>query len=289
MLAGLRGQLACIPIFMTLVACSNNDFAESARVYEKGMFFGGVAGDEPHSVLAARKILSAGGSAADAATAMYFSLAVTLPSAASLGGGGSCLVYSPKNKRSPQKIEALEFFSRPPTTIPSTATRPSAVPGNPVGIFALHTRYGRMPWREMVAVGEKLARFGTQISRALLNELKPIEAALFEDLSSSAVFGGVTGVSPNEGDMLVQLDLANTLSNIRVNGPVDFYRGKFAKLLVNRVNAAGGSLSLEDLNNYKPRWVKTISMELDRKIFSRNRAHFVPPPAPAESAVTHTA
>ena len=280
MLHDLRGQLACMLLLTNLIACSGNEFAEGAGSYVKG-FYGGVAGDEPYSVLEARKVLTAGGSAADAATAMYFSLAVSLPSAASLGGGGSCMVYRPKDKRTPQKIEVLEFFSRQPLSIPSTATRPSAVPGNPMGIFALHTRYGRLPWREMVSIGEKLARFGIKITRALLSELKPIEGALLQDPASRKIFRGAKGDSPEEGKILRQLDLANSLSKIRVNGPLDFYRGKFAQLLVDRVNAAGGSLSSEDLRSYRPRWVETMSMELDSTIFRRNKAHFVPPPAAA--------
>lgn len=280
MLHDPRGQLACILVVMNLIACSGHDLAEGAKSYVKG-FYGGVAGDEPYSVLGARKILSAGGSAADAATAMYFSLAVTLPSAASLGGGGSCMVYRPKDKQASQKIEVLEFFSGKPSSISSTATRPSAVPGNPIGIFALHTRYGRKPWREMVAVGERLARFGFKMTRALWSKLNPIEGALLQDPASSIVFRGANGGSLKEGQVLRQLDLANTLSNIRANGPVDFYRGKFAQLLVDRVNATGGSLSLDDLRTYRPRWVDTISMEYKNKIFSRNKAHFVPPPAAA--------
>ena len=83
-----------------------------------------------------------------------------------------------------------------------------------------------------------------------------------------------------EGDFIRQPDLANAMSNLRVNGPVDFHRGKFAALFVERVRAAGGSLSLDDMRRYKPRWTETISMPFG-SFFKRNTAHFVPPPAAA--------
>ena len=78
---GLRRQLTYLLIPLFFSACSEKDLPEGYGGQVKE-FYGGVAGDEPRSVFEAHKILSAGGSAADAATAMYFSLAVTLPSSA---------------------------------------------------------------------------------------------------------------------------------------------------------------------------------------------------------------
>ena len=102
-------QLACVGLGVAIAACAHNDVELGTEGYVEG-FFGGVAGDEPRAVLEARKILSSGGNAVDAATTMYFTLAVTMPSAASLGGGGTCLVFRPGfNKKLPQKIEALQF------------------------------------------------------------------------------------------------------------------------------------------------------------------------------------
>ena len=284
---GLRRQLTCLLIPLFFSACSEKELPEGFEGYVKE-FYGGVAGDEPRSVLEARKILTAGGSAADAATALYFALAVTLPSSASLGGGGSCLVFRPKLQNPgwgkpifTQKIEALEFFTRSPSVIFSTTSRPSAVPGNIAGMFALHARYGRMSWSKLVVVGEKLARFGIQASRALLSDLEPVEGALNQDPVSNLIFHGPKGNPIKEGDYFQQIDLANTLSKIRMNGPIDFYRGKFAEFFVDRVNAAGGALSLEDLQNYRPRWVKPVSMEIGTSYFNKNKAYFVPPPAAA--------
>ncbi len=277
---GVPRQLACLGSVLLLAACSGSDVAPGTEGFVKG-FFGGVVGDEPRAVLEGRKILSSGGNAADAATTMYFTLSATLPSAASLGGGGTCIVYRPKLRSTiPQKIEALQFLNGRPAVVPASATRPSGVPGNPIGMFALHARYGYMPWRKVVSVGERLARFGAQVSRALLTDLKPVENALLQDAESRAIFKGTDGGPINEGDFLRQVDLANALSNIRANGPVDFYRGKFAALFVDRVQAAGGSLTLDDMRNYRPRWVDTVSMNVGG-LLKADRAHFVPPPAAA--------
>ena len=100
--------------------------------------FAAVSGDEPRSVIEARRVLKRGGTAADAATAMYFVLSVNLPSAASLGGGGVCLVFRPKTKKEAESIEVLEFFTKASKDNSLNAVRPSAVPGNPMGIYALH-------------------------------------------------------------------------------------------------------------------------------------------------------
>ncbi len=252
-----------------LSACGTAPEELGTEGYVQG-FIGGVAADEPRAVLEGQKILSAGGSAADAATAVYFTLAVTLPSKASLGGGGVCMVFDQKTK----KIEALDFLSRVPANIPVTASRPSAVPGNPLGIFALHTRYGRFQWASLVSIGEKLARFGTQASRTLVNDLKPIAGALVADAESRKVFLLQNGKVINEGNFMRQIDLSIALSSLRQNGPADFYRGKFAPILVEGVRQAGGSLSLNDLRAFKPVWKKTLT-----KKFGIHEIHFMPPPA----------
>jgi len=256
-------------IGLALSACGSSKEEIGTEGYVQG-FIGGIAADEPRAVLEGQKILSAGGSAADAATAIYFTLAVTLPSKASLGGGGVCLVFDAETK----KIEALDFLSRVPAHIPSSASRPSAVPGNPLGIFALHTRYGRFQWASLVSIGEKLARFGTQASRSLVSDLKPVAGALVADAEARKVFLQPNGKVIGEGTFIRQIDLSVALANLRTRGPADFYRGKYARSLVEAVRQAGGSLSLNDLKAFKPQWKKTISMK-----FGNHQAHFMPPPA----------
>ncbi|MDP6258510.1 MAG: gamma-glutamyltransferase, partial [Rhodospirillales bacterium] len=83
---------------MLLTSCGGPKEERGSEGYVRG-FIGGVAADEPRAVLEGQKILSAGGHAADAATAVYFTLAATLPSKASLGGGGVCLVHDNKTKK----------------------------------------------------------------------------------------------------------------------------------------------------------------------------------------------
>ncbi|CAN0574953.1 unnamed protein product [Laminaria digitata] len=104
--------------------------------------FGGVVSDEPRSALIGRDILSAGGNAVDAAVATYFALSVTYPGAATLGGGGMCVVYRGQD----ETVEAIDF--RP--ALFASGNRAVMIPGAVRGMFALHARYGRLKWEALL-------------------------------------------------------------------------------------------------------------------------------------------
>jgi len=253
--------------------CSSTDKPQQGVVGFVEGFLGGVAADEPRAATIGRDVLSAGGTAADAATAVYFALSVTMPSAASLGGGGVCIVHDWKTK----KTETLDFLARPPQAIPAGATRPTAVPGNPRGFFALHSRFGRLRWEALVGSAENLARFGTPVSRAFAVDLARVGNALLADPNARRIFGQAGGQRvPGEGETLVQFELASMLGLIRRAGPGDFYDGPAAHQLVAAVNAAGGSLSIDDLRAYRPEWRETVRIRFGNEV-----AHFTSPPGAA--------
>src|SRR5262249_56644104 len=104
-----------------------------------GSFTGAVVADEPRAVTVARDVLVHGGTVADAAVALYFTLAVTLPSEAGLGGGGICIIHQANEKRT----EVLDFLPH------AAAAGGVAVPSNVRGMAALHARYGRTRWEEL--------------------------------------------------------------------------------------------------------------------------------------------
>ena len=211
-------QLAIASLAVFVGACGSSDTPPQGTIGFVEGFLGGVMADEPNAALAGRDVLSAGGTAADAAVAAYFTLAVTLPSAASLGGGGICLVHDSESGT----VETLDFIARAPASVPATATRPTAIPGNPRGFFALHAKYGRLPWEQLVASAEEKARFGALVSRAFSRDLAEVGAALLVEPKTRQIFGRADGRSVlSEGEVLVQIELASVLSQIRRHGPAE--------------------------------------------------------------------
>lgn len=255
-----RGPVGRIAVLVAcalgLAACSSGDGAgEIGTIGAVTGFAGMVAADEPHAALAARDILSAGGTAADAAVAGAFTMAVTLPSSAGILGGGMCLVHGIDDDADRSKVEVLEFL---PGFAPADgATRfPAAVPGLPRGLFALHAKYGVLRWESLLAPAEQMARLGFPASRALAKEFVAGGAVLRNDMEAIRTFADREGMSPGEGTRLVQENLGASIARIRMRGVGDFYQGVMARDLVAAYRRVGFGLTVDALRDYRPRWLE---------------------------------
>lgn len=215
---------------------------------------GGAASDEPRATLVAQDILSAGGSAADAATALYFTLAVTYPIAGSLGGGGECLVYN----REKGAIENLKFNIGSPK-----AGGTIGVPGNMRGFAALHARYGKLTWAALLSYAEQYANFGENLSRAQHMAMLKNSSKVSFDTDLEKMFKGADGTFKKEGSKIQQIRLASVLTALRSNGGASFYGGHLAQTFVQDANSAGGKLTTLDLQGYKPSWHDALVFDVD--------------------------
>jgi gamma-glutamyltranspeptidase / glutathione hydrolase len=226
--------------------------------------FSAVTADESRAAEIGRDILAAGGNAADAAVAMYFAMAVTLPSAASLGASGACIVHNDKTK-------AAEAFVFPPIAAPgSIAGQPFTVPSGVRAITLMHVRHGTLRWEAMVAPAERLARLGVPVSRALARDLQAGGAML-----GGRTFGGGTLA---EGNTLTQPELAGTLGGIRQRGGAEFFQGQLARTIAEQM---GGSLPVEALRAAVPQ----ASAPMSESYGMRRRVYVAPAPAAGTAAL----
>lgn len=223
-------------------------------------FFGALAVEEPRAALLARDVLAGGGSAADAAVVTYFALAATLPSSAGIGATGSCLVFDPIVG---PRFERLEFY---PT--PAAAQGPTvALPTGPRAMFALHARYGRTKFEELLIAAERLARFGEPVSRALALDLAAHGGALRSSPEAARVFLP-RGRPVGQQDMLVQIDLAATLGRLRGEGVGAMYAGTTAKEFVEAAGRAGVAIDPARLRDALPSWSTVAGLEHDNHLWA---------------------
>jgi gamma-glutamyltranspeptidase/glutathione hydrolase len=209
-------------------------------------------------------ILKAGGNAVDAAVATGFALAVTLPRAGNLGGGGFMLVHMAKTG----ETVAIDYRE----TAPAAATRDMfldskgepdpqksrdsglsvGVPGTVRGLALALERYGsgKFTLADLVAPSVKLAREGIVVEEDLADSLPAAAPRLSRFPASAAIFMK-DGKALQRGDRLVQTDLATTLEAIRQQGPDAFYTGRIAAAMARSTQAAGGILTEADLAAYK--------------------------------------
>ena len=208
-------------------------------------------------------ILKQGGNAVDAAVAVGFALAVTLPEAGNLGGGGFMLIYNAARRKS----EALDFRE----TAPAAATRDhylneqgavdeqrirfshqaAGVPGTVAGLALAHERHGRLPWRRLLEPAIRLAEQGFPVSTDLSRSLQEVRPRLEHWPASSKIFLKRDGAAYQPGEKLVQKDLARSLRCIAVQGSKAFYEGEIARKLIADMAAHDGLTTLDDLKNYR--------------------------------------
>lgn len=211
-----------------------------------------VVGDEPLAVQTGADVLGAGGTAADAATATYFALAVTYPVAAGLGGGGICLVRDANS----EAVESIDFLPRN-----ARSGGPFAVPGNVRGFALLHTLHGKLPWQTLVARGERFAMLGFPMSRALAQRVTDSANVVRLDAGLARVFMDESGRMHREGDLLRNTELGETLSEIRTVGPSALYGSKIGSRLVSYTAQQGGTVALDELDRFAP--TRTVAQVTD--------------------------
>ena len=209
-------------------------------------------------------VLKRGGNAVDAAVAAAFALAVTLPRAGNLGGGGFMLVHQEKERRTiaidyretaPAGASADMFLDAKGAADPRKSRDTGlavGTPGTVAGLALAHARYGsgRFSLAQLIAPAIALAHDGIPVEGDLADSL-PGGALRFAPYPAArAIFEHADGTVLARGETLVQRDLAATLGAIATQGAAGFYTGPVAEKLVAGVQAAGGRLTLDDLAAY---------------------------------------
>jgi gamma-glutamyltranspeptidase / glutathione hydrolase len=254
---------ACLPVLTSLLiltACSSDNEITLSSDGPHGS--GYVVGDEPFAVRAGASILAQGGSAADAAAAMYFTLSVTYPVAAGLGGGGICIVHDQASGRT----ETFNFLARD-----SASNGAFAVPGNVKGFAALQAAYGRLPWQRDVSPGEQYAATGFPISRALADRLATNLDVIRLDAGLAAEFLDESGRVKPAGAMVANPALGQTLSAVRIDGPNGLYRGDIGRKIATYTTGQSGAVTLGELDSY------TVSRAAPRVVALGSVTGYLPP------------
>lgn len=208
-------------------------------------------------------ILARGGNAVDAAVATGFALAVTLPRAGNLGGGGFMLVHLAREKRT----IALEYYDEAPAALRADTLRGAdgkldplkrysflgaGIPGTPMGLYEAHRRYGKLPWRDLVTPAIQLAERGVVVTDDFSTILDRQRGQIGRNIEAGRLFLP-GGAAPAPETVLKQPDLAWSLRHLRDEGAKAFYRGAIAQRLVKGVQQGGGLITLADLAAYRVR------------------------------------
>ena len=239
---------------------------------------GVVASQHKRAAQVGAAILEAGGDAVDAAVATSFALGVVEPWMSGISAGGCMLLWRAGEARplvvdygmrSPAGLDpadypvvggqAADLFAWPRVKDDRNVQGASAVaiPGVVAGMALAHQRFGRLPWRELIAPAVKLAREGMLLDWFAGLQIASSARALAADRDAAAMFledgcwpplAGWTALTEKRLD---QGRLADTLEAIAREGAPALYGGEVGAAIARDVQAKGGCLSLDDLRAYR--------------------------------------
>jgi len=209
------------------------------------------------------EILRQGGNAIDAAVATALTLAVVLPRAGNLGGGGFMLIYSNEL----QKTIAIDYREM----APAKASRDmfldnkgnydrkkaqfsllsAGVPGTVAGLYYALEKYGTLSWDEVLDPAINLAENGFKVPHDLSSVLTNYKNRLTANQATAEAYYKKNKVPYKVGEVMKLPDLAWSLKELKQYGPSAFYQGEIAKKIVAEMERNGGLITLKDLGNYK--------------------------------------
>ena len=247
-----------IPLFIVF---SCNELNRST-LYKNGM----VSSAHPIASKIGIDILKQGGNAFDAAIAVHFALSVVYPNAGNIGGGGF-LVYRLDNgevgtldfrEKAPEKsyrdmyIDNVDGESIVDDKRSKIGHLASGVPGSVDGMVKIYEKFGTINWDELIDPSIEVARNGFMVTKKQARGLNNVKESLLSANDHSLSF--VKETEWEEGNLLVQENLALTLEEIKSSKRDGFYKGKVAQLIINEMNSGTGIISQTDLDNYSSIW-----------------------------------
>lgn len=264
-----------IPTFFSLFfSCqvfSSTALAQSQPIYSAEDIFhpvvaykGMIASQEALATQAGLAVLQEGGNAVDAAVTIGFTLAVTLPRAGNLGGGGFMLVHTAENRetitidyREKAPLAATpDMFLDARGEVDVMKSRFShlavGVPGTVAGLTLALEKYGTISLARALQPAINLAANGFPVSEDLRNSLLFAQEQMAGSAASQRIFFREDGSPYGVGEIFVQTDLANSLRLIAQQGKAAFYQGEIAEAIATYMQAQGGLITQADLAKYQP-------------------------------------
>ncbi|MBL6989191.1 MAG: gamma-glutamyltransferase [Bacteriovoracaceae bacterium] len=268
----LINSLPFIFIFWFLLFLNTVTYGSDTPIFSSKSVFhpvvsknGMVSSQQSLASLEGLKVLKNGGNAIDAAVTMAFTLAVTLPRAGNLGGGGFMLVYLAKKdevlaidyrEKAPLKADK-DMFLNDEGEVDKQLSRSSflavGVPGTVAGMALALKRYGSISLKRALAPAISYAKQGFIVDNDLAGSLKSAFKEMSKDEASFKVFYKPDGSFYKAGDRLYQRQLGRTLQGLAINGAREFYQGWIARLIVKSMKKNGGIITLADLEQYSPK------------------------------------
>ena len=218
------------------------------------------------------KILNKGGNAYDASIAIAFTLAVVLPRAGNIGGGGFMVMFDEKTN----KPYSIDYRERAPILsyrdmylnddgsfneleLSTFGYLASGVPGTVAGLWEVHKRFGSLPWHELLKDAIFYAENGFDITPYMADVLLEYNEKLSFYSETKSIFQKDYPDFKNK--KLIQKDLAQTLRIISSKGKKGFYEGEVAQKIANEMALNGGLISIDDLKNYVAVWREPLSSD----------------------------
>ncbi|MBO2010730.1 gamma-glutamyltransferase [Hymenobacter negativus] len=275
----MKQRLLAVPLALLLACSAERPVTSTSKAFEGSLGtpipkaaaprlanYAMVVSAHPEASKIGTLILQRGGNAYDAAVAVQFALAVALPAAGNIGGGGF-LLYRDRNgsagsldfrETAPGKASRDMYLDKQGNVVAGLSTAGSlavGTPGTVAGMAALHKQLGKLSWPALVQPAVALATQGFPLTAKEAAGLNRARTDFQKyNPGSTPAYLRPGGGDWQPGDTLRLPELARTLARVRDQGRAGFYKGETARLLLAEMKRSRGLVSQTDLDNYKAKW-----------------------------------